>query len=428
MSLAEKNKIDTNKVELTVKVNAEEFEAALAKAFKKNAKTINVPGFRKGKAPRKMVEKIYGEGLFFEDAINELYPDALGKAIEEAEIEVVARPDVEVTDCSKEAGFTFKATCITKPEVKVSDYKGIKVEKTVKTVADEDIAKRLEAMQDRNSRLVDITDRKSKDGDTVIFDFDGYVDDVPFEGGKAEKFSLVLGSGQFIPGFEPQVENREIGEEFDVNVSFPEEYHAEELKGKAAVFKCKLHEIKEKELPALDDEFAKDVSEFETLEDLKEDIKAKMQEQNDKASSTEVENKLIDCVIEKLEGDIPNEMIEARVDDMIRDFEYRLQSQGMNLQTYLQYTGMDLVAFRQTFKEQADKQVKIRLALEKIAEIENIKVEESAIEEEYKKLAEAYKMELDQVKSMVPASEFEKDLALNKAIDLIKESAVIEEK
>lgn len=428
MSLVEKNNIETNKVELTVKVDAETFEKALEKAYKKNVKSINVPGFRKGKAPRKMVEKMYGEGVFFEDAINELYPEALSAAIEEAGLEVVARPEVEVTSVTKEDGFDFKAVCVVKPEVSISDYKGIEVEKTVNTVTDEDVEKRVASMAERNSRLVDVEDRKSKDGDTLIFDFDGYVDGVAFDGGKAEKFSLVIGSGQFIPGFEPQLENRSIDEEFDVTVTFPEDYHAEELKGKEAIFKCKLHEIKEKEMPVIDDEFAKDVSEFETLAELKADLKTKMQEQNDKSTETEVENMLIDKVIEKLEGEIPNEMIEARIDDMLRDFEYRLQSQGMNLETYLQYTGMNLDSFRITFKEQADKQVKIRLALEKIAEIENITVDEKAIEDEYQKLADAYKMELDKIKELVPATEFEKDLAVNKAIDLIKESAKISEK
>lgn len=427
MSLVEKKNIETNKFELTVKVDADTFEKALEKAYKKNAKSISVPGFRKGKAPRKMVEKIYGEGVFFEDAINDVYPTALGDAIEEAELEIVAHPEVEVTDVSKEEGFTFKAICVVKPEVKISDYKGIEVEKTVKTATDEDVVNRIDAMRDRNSRLIDVTDRKTKDGDTVVFDFDGYVDGKAFDGGKAEKFNLVIGSGQFIPGFEPQLENREIDEEFDVTVTFPEDYHADELKGKEAVFKCKLHEIKAKELPELDDEFAKDVSEFDTLDELKADLKQKMQEQNEKAAETETENKLIDKVIEKLEGDIPVEMIEARIDDMLRDFEYRLQSQGMNLDVYLKYTGMELASFRQTFKEQAEKQVKIRLALEKIVELENITADEATIEEEYKKIAEAYQLELEQAKSMIPASEFEKDVAVNKAIDLIKENAKIKE-
>jgi len=428
MNLSEKNKIDTNKYELTIKVDAESFEKAIEKAFKKNGKSINMPGFRKGKAPRKMVEKMYGEGVFFEDAINDLYPVALGEAVEEAKLELVARPEVEILSVEKADGFTFKAICITRPEVEVSNYKGIEVEKKVNTVQDEDVDNTIESMRDRNARLVDVTDRSTKDGDTVIFDFDGYVDGTPFEGGKAEAFSLVLGSGQFIPGFEEQMIGKNISEEFEVPVNFPEEYHAEELKGKPAIFKCKLHEIKAKELPELDDEFAIDVSEFNTLDELKADVKAKMVEKNEKETNDSVENDLIDKVIENMTGEIPEEMNESRIDDMMKDFEYRLQSQGMNLETYLQYTGMEMPAFRLTFKEQAEKQVKIRLALEKIVELESIVVDQEAIDAEYARVAESYKMEVEQVKSLIPSEDFEKDLAVNKAIDLIKETAVITEK
>ena len=392
MALTETNKIETNKFELTVQVGPEEFEKALERAYRKNVKRINVPGFRKGKAPRKMVEKLYGEGVFFEDAINELYPDALADAIKEAKLEVVARPQVEAREVAKDKGFTFVATCVVKPEVTVGEYKGIEVEKKVKTVTDEDVAKRIDAMRGRNARLLDITDRPAQKGDSVTFDFDGSVDGVPFDGGKAEKFNLELGSGQFIPGFEEQVENHAIGEEFDVNVTFPEDYHAEELKGKAAVFRCKIHEIKAKELPELDDEFAKDVSEFDTLEELRNDIRGKMTEQAEKAAADGVENQLIDKVIEGMQAEIPQEMNEARIDDMVRDFQYRLQSQGLNIDAYLQYTGMDPAAFRQTFEEQAKKQVKIRLALEKIVELENIVPSDEDLEEEYKKIAEGYKM------------------------------------
>lgn len=427
MSLNNTNKLDTNKYELTIKVDAESFEKAIEKAYKKNVKSINVPGFRKGKAPRKMVEKLYGEGVFFEDAINELYPTALAEAIEESKLEVVARPEVDMKTVEKAEGFEFTAICITKPEVEVKDYKGIKAEKTVKEVTEEDIDKRVDAMRQRNSRLVDVTDRAAMLGDTVIFDFDGYVDDVAFDGGKAEKFSLELGSGQFIPGFEPQIEGKKIDEEFDVSVSFPEDYQAEELKGKAAIFKCKLHEIKAKEMPELDDEFAKDVSEFDTLAELRADLKAKMVEAAEKEASEAVENKLIDVVIENMTAEIPNEMNEARIDEMVRDFEYRLQSQGMNIDTYMQYTGMEMASFRQTFTEQAAKQVKIRLALEKIVELENITVPQEDIDAEYQKVADSYKMEVEKVKSFIPQDDFAKDLAVNKAIDLIKDSAKIKE-
>ena len=425
MSLTANNKLDTNKYELTIHIDAESFEKALEKAYKKNIKKINVPGFRRGKAPRKMVEKLYGEGVFFEDAINDIYPAALSEAIAEAKLEIVARPEVEMKEADKENGVTFTAVCIVKPEVAVKDYKGIEVEKTVKKVTDEDVANRLKAMQDRNARQIDVADRASQNGDTLVFDFEGSVDGVPFDGGKAEKYSLERGSGQFIPGFEPQLENRNIGDEFDVNVTFPEDYHEEELKGKEAVFKCKVHEIKAKEVPALDDEFAKDVSEFDTLDELRADIRKKMEEQNEKEASTEVENKLIDKVIENMEAEIPNEMYESAIDDMIRDFDYRLQSQGMNLDTYMKYTGMELASFRQTFEEQAKKRVQIRLALEKIVELESIEVSDEDIETEYKKLADMYQMEADQVKQFVSVEELSKDIAVNKAVDLVKENAVI---
>lgn len=427
MSLVENKNVETNKFELTVKVDADKFEPAIERAYRKNVKKIDVQGFRRGKAPRKIIEKIYGEGVFFEDAINELYPAALQEAVEEAGLDLVARPQVEITDAGKD-GFTFTALCVVRPEVAVKDYKGIAVEKEIVPVTDEDIDAKLKGMQEKNGRMIDIEDRPAQNGDTVVFDFDGYVDGVAFDGGKAERFDLVLGSGQFIPGFEDQIVGKSIGEEFDVNVSFPEDYHAEELKGKPAVFKCKLHEIKEKELPALDDEFAKDASEFDTLDELKADLRKKAEEANEKSASDAVENKLIDVVIENMEAEVPEEMIEARIDDMIRDFEYRLQSQGLNLETYLQYTGMDKNSFRFTFKVQAEKQVKIRLALEKIVEVENITVDDEAVEAEYAKLADAYKMEVEKIKSFVPAEEFVKDLAVNKAIDLIKDTAVITEK
>lgn len=426
MSLVEKKSVETNKFELTIAVPAEELEAACQKVYRKRVKNIEVPGFRKGKAPRATIEKIYGEGVFFEDAINELYPIALEAAVREAELDLVAAPQVEVTEVSKENGFSFKAVCVVKPEVSIKDYKGLNVKKDVKSVAEEDVAEELKRMQERNARTIAVEGRAAENGDTVVFDFEGSVDGVPFDGGKAEKFSLELGSGQFIPGFEDQIVGHQVGDEFDVNVTFPEEYHAEELKGKAAVFKCKLHELNAKELPELDDEFAKDVSEFDTLADLKADIEKKISEKNEKDAETAYENALIDAVIEKMEADIPQEMIEARIDDMIRDFSYRLQSQGMSLELYLQYTGMTMEGFRETFAEQAKKQVEIRLALEKIVELEAIEVTEEELEAEYKRIAEAYQMELDQVKPMIPAEDLKKDVASNKAIDLIKSTAIAE--
>ena len=426
--LVTKNLVETNKYELEVKVDAAAFEEALEMAYRKNKNKIQVAGFRKGKAPRKMIEKMYGEEIFFEDAINASYAKELADAVEEAGLELVDRPDVEITSVNKAEGYTFKATCIVKPEVEVSDYKGIKAEKVVNPVTDEEGNAEIDRMRERNSRIITVEDRATKAGDDVVFDFDGYVDDKPFDGGKAEKFSLVLGSGQFIPGFEDQMIGHNVGDEFDVNVTFPEDYHAEELKGKPAVFKCKIHEIKDRELPELDDEFAKDVSEFDTLDALKEDIKKKFTDRNEKAAEEDVENKLIDKVIENMKGEIPEVMYENRIDESVREFEYRLQSQGMNLELYLHYTGMDMDAFRKTFRAQAEKQVKIRLALEKIVELEKLEASKEEIDAEYAKMAEAYKMDVDKVKGLLPEDEISMNLSINKAIDMIKESAEITEK
>lgn len=428
MGLVSSNKVETNKYELIVKIDADAFESAIEKAYRKSVKKISVPGFRPGKAPRKMIEKLYGEGVFYEDAVNDLYPSALASAVEEAKLELVDRPEVEITKIEKADGVEFKATCVVKPEVEVSDYKGIKAEKTVKTVTDEDLNSELNKMADRNARVVSVEDRAAENGDITVIDFEGFVDGKAFEGGKAEGFSLTLGSGQFIPGFEDQIVGHNVEDEFDVNVEFPAEYQAEELAGKPAVFKVKLHEIKTRQLPAIDDEFVKDVSEFDTLDQLKEDITKKLQEQYDKSADTEVENQLIDAVIANMKAEIPEVMFENRVDESVREFEYRLQSQGMSLDLYLQYTGMEMDAFRKTFREQAEKQVKIRLALEKIVELENIVPSAEEIAAEYDKMAENYKMDVEKIKGYIPEKDLVKDLAVNKAIDLIKDSAEISEK
>lgn len=428
MGLVSSNKVETNKYELIVKIDADAFESAIEKAYRKSVKKISVPGFRPGKAPRKMIEKLYGEGVFYEDAVNDLYPSALASAVEEAKLELVDRPEVEITKIEKADGVEFKATCVVKPEVEVSDYKGIKAEKTVKTVTDDDLNSELNKMADRNARVVSVEDRAAENGDITVIDFEGFVDGKAFEGGKAEGFSLTLGSGQFIPGFEDQIVGHNVEDEFDVNVEFPAEYQAEELAGKPAVFKVKLHEIKTRQLPAIDDEFVKDVSEFDTLDQLKEDITKKLQEQYDKSADTEVENQLIDAVIANMKAEIPEVMFENRVDESVREFEYRLQSQGMSLDLYLQYTGMEMDAFRKTFREQAEKQVKIRLALEKIVELENIVPSAEEIAAEYDKMAENYKMDVEKIKGYIPEKDLVKDLAVNKAIDLIKDSAEISEK
>ena len=425
MELIRNEKVAENTVELEFKVSAEQFAEAVTKAFKKANKDITVPGFRKGKAPRSVVEKMFGKEVFFNDAIDALLPDAYADAVEAAGIEPVARPEVDVTECSVEAGFTAKATVVVKPEVKVNEYKGLKATKKAVKVEEFEIDAELENLRDRNGRMVTVEDRAAKIGDTANIDFEGFVDGVAFEGGKGEGFDLMLGSGQFIPGFEEQIVDHNIGEEFDVNVSFPEEYHAEELAGKPAVFKTKLNALKAKELPELDDEFAKDVSEFDTLDELKADIRKAKEERAAQQAELDVENALVDAVVASMEGTIPAEMTESRIDEMVRDFEGRMSQQGLQLATYLQYTGMTMEAFRKSFEEQAEQQVKIRLALEKVAEMENIEASEEEVEAELTRISEMYKMELAQVKSFIPAVEIKKDLAINKAIDFIKANAEI---
>ncbi len=426
MSLVSKNNVATNKVELEIKISAEDFDKACEKVYRKRVKRIEIPGFRKGKAPRKVIEKLYGEGFFFEEAVNDLYPETVSGAVTEAGLEIVCPPTADVTEISKENGVTLKVVCTTKPEVSVKNYKGIKASKEVKEVTDEDVNAEIERLRNRNARTITVEDRAAENGDTVIIDFEGFVDGTAFEGGKAEKFSLTLGSGQFIPGFEDQIVGHNTGDAFDVNVTFPEEYHAENLKGKPAVFKVVLHEINAKELPEADDEFAKDVSEFDTLDALKDDIRKRQAESNEKAAADAFENKLIDAVIENLEGEIPEEMYEVQIDEMIRDFEYRLNQQGLQLDMYLQYTGMNKDSFRKTFAAQAERRVKVRLALEKIVELEKIEATEDEINQEYTRLAEGYKMDVEKLKEIIPSADVAKDIASNKAIDLIRDSAVAE--
>lgn len=422
MKLTSTQKIEKNTVVLEIAVNAEEFKAAVDRAFKKNAPKITLPGFRKGKAPRAMIEKMYGEDAFYEEAVNDLYPKAYADALEESKIEPVDRADIEVLEVSKD-GFNFKATVTVAPEVSVKDYKGISATRPEYKVEEAEVEEELKKLQERNGRTISVEDRAAKNGDTVVFDFLGSVDGVPFEGGKAEKFTLVLGSGQFIPGFEGQMEGKKIGEEFDVNVTFPTDYHAEELKGKEAIFVCKMHEIKATELPELDDEFAKDVSEFDTIKELKADIEKAIEERKSQKADDEFENALIDEVIKNLEAEIPEVMVEHRIDEMVNDFNYRLQSQGLNLETYLQYTSSSMDAFRKTFHAQAERQVKIRLALEKIAEIEKLSATDEEVEAEYAKVAESYNVEIVKVKEFIKAKEISKDIAVNKAIDFIRDNA-----
>lgn len=427
MSLLKNEKNDAGQVELQFTLGAEEFAEAISKAYKKEAKNFNVPGFRKGKAPRHLIEKMYGEDVFYSPAVNELFPAAYEAAVKESGIEPVDRPDAEIVSANLTDGVVLKVLVYVKPEVKVGEYKGLKAVKYVNTVADADIDAEINRIADRNSRLL-TREGAAENGDTTNIDFEGFTDGVAFDGGKGENFDLTLGSGQFIPGFEDQVVGHKAGEEFDVNVTFPEDYQAKELAGKAAVFKCKLNEVKYKELPVLDDEFAKDVSEYDTLDEFKDSIRKNMQENLDKRSDLDVENELVNQVVDSLEAEIPDCMIENRVDEMVNDFAYRLQSQGLQLDMYLKYSGSTMDEFRAGFRDQAEKQVKIRLALEKIAELEKIEASEEDFEKEVQRIADAYKMEADKVRDMLPADEVKKDLAVNKAIDFVRSSANIKEK
>ncbi|MBQ8732789.1 MAG: trigger factor [Oscillospiraceae bacterium] len=425
MSLTSSKKVETNKYELEIAVDKEAFLAAVDKVYRKNVKKITIPGFRKGKAPKSFIERYYGEGVFFEDAVNDLYPEAYMSAVKEAGIEPVAPADVEVLSVDKETGVSFKAIVIVKPEVAIDGYKGLSAEKAEVAVSDEEVTARLTDLQDRNARIITVEDRAAQNGDIAVINFKGFVDDVAFEGGEAEGHELTLGSGQFIPGFEDQIVGKNAGEEFDVNVTFPEDYHAEDLKAKPAVFKVKLCELKAKELPALDDDFAQDVSEFNTLDELKADILAKLTEQKTANADAEFENSLIDQVIEKLEAEIPEVMYDNAANDLLRDYQYRVQMQGLDFNTYLSYIGMNTESFLKTLRPQAEKQVKIRLALEKIAQIEALNPTEDELNEEFARLAENYGVDVEKAKELIPAEDIAKDLAAKKAIDLIKENAKV---
>lgn len=425
MSLKATNNVETNKYELEIEISAEDFEAAIEKAYLKARKNIAMPGFRKGKAPRKLIEKEYGEQVFFEDAVNLLYAPVVNGAVEESGLELVTRPEVEVTEISKENGVKLKATCITKPEVEVKDYKGIEVEKVVNPVTDDDINKQLDALREKNVTVETVDDRAAENGDDVVIDFEGFKDDVAFEGGKAEDFTLSLGSGQFIPGFEDQIVGHNAGEEFDINVTFPEEYQVKELAGAPAVFKIKLKSISKKVMPELDDDMVKDSTEFDTVDEYKADVKKKLEEANEKHADSEVEAKIFDKVIENMTAEIPQVMFDNRVNEMIGELEQRLAPQGISLDLYMQYTGQTIDTVKKAYAEQAEKQVKLRLALEKIVELENVEVTEDELKAEFDKLAEAYKLDVDQIKQFIHDDDLKKDIAVGKAVDLIKDAAVI---
>ncbi len=427
MSLKSVNKPETNVVEIVFTADKETFDAAVNRAYKKQVGSITVPGFRKGKAPKHIIEKMYGKGVFYDEALNDIVPKAYEDAMKDQSFNIVSQPEFDVSEIGDE-GVTFTAKFYVKPEVEIADYAGIAVTKTVREATDDEVNAELESTQKRNSRQIEITDRAAQDGDITVIDFDGYVDDKPFDGGKAEKYNLTLGSGSFIPGFEEQIVGKSIGDEFDVNVTFPTDYHAAELAGKPAVFKVKLHEIKFNELPALDDEFAKDVSEFDTLDEYIADVKAKINERYAAQANSEVEEQLISALIEKLNAEIPEPMIVTETENFVRDFDNRLRMQGLDLNTYFKYTGLDLDAMRKQMRPQAERQVKTRLALEKIAELENIVPTEADINEEYEGIAKAYNLELDKVKEMVDEKMVKEDVAVKKAVDFVKEKAVVTEK
>ena len=422
MNLISCETLEKSMVELQFSIDAETFKAAVNNAFKREGKKYAIPGFRKGKAPRHMIEKMYGSDIFHYDAVNDLFPEAYEAAVKEAKIDVVGRPDPEVVSMSEADGVVLKVKVAVKPEVELGEYAGLTVTKEAKNVNEADVDAEVKRMQDRNGRLL-TREGAAENGDTVDIDFEGFVDGKAFEGGKAEHYSLVLGSGSFIPGFEDQVVGHSAGEEFDVNVKFPEEYGAAELAGKDATFKIKLHEVKYKELPALDDDFAKDVSEYDTLDELKDSIRNNIKTNLDKQAEQKVENDLMDQVITNMKADIPDAMVDSRIDELVQDFEYRISQQGLKLADYLKYMGMNIEQFRAQFKEQADKQVKMRLAMEAIVAKEGITASDEEFEEEVKRIADAYKMEADKVKSIVDAAAVKADLAINKAIDFVKEKA-----
>ena len=427
MSLTKSELIEKNRHELQFSVDKATFDAAVNAVYRKQVKSISVPGFRKGKAPRSIIEKMYGSGVFYEDAINDLIPAAYESAAKESGLEIVGQPEFDVVSID-ENGLLLSAKVYVKPEVEIKDYIGIEVEKDVAPVTDEEVDKEVETIRERNSREIDVTDRAAEMGDTTVIDFEGFCNGVAFEGGKGTDYALKLGSGSFIPGFEEQIVGKSIDEEFDVNVTFPAEYHADDLAGKDATFKVKIHAITRIELPALDDDFAKDVSEFDTFAEYKADMKAKIEKRHETAAENAVEDKLVEALIEKLEAEIPEAMYVAETENYVRDYDTRLRSQGLDLKTYFKYTGMNLDSLREQMRPQAERQVKARLALEKIAALENIEATEEDINEEYTKIAEAYGIEVEQVKESIDASAIAEDMKVKKALDLVKEKAVIKAK
>lgn len=423
MELKNNEKLEHSQVKLTIGVSAAELDKAKDAAYKKNKNQIQVPGFRKGKAPRKVIEKLYGDSVFLEDALNIVYPEVYPKAVEEAGITPVGAADVNVDNLTAE-GFDFICTVPVEPEVTMGQYKGVEAEKADAEVSEDDVKEELDRLAQRASST-ETVERAAALGDTVVIDFEGFVDGEAFEGGKGEDFSLKLGSATFIPGFEDQLVGKTAGEECDVNVTFPEEYHAEELKGKPAVFKCTVKSVMETILPEMDDEFAKDVSEFETFDELKKDIESKLAETKKNAADHDFEEKVLDKVLENMEADIPDAMYESQLDNIMQDYGFRIQQQGIKLEDYVKQMGMDMQTFRGIFREQAERQVKVQLALKKIAELENIEPTEEDIEIEYNKMAENYGIEVEKVHQFVPVDSVKSDLRMSKTLEMLKENAVV---
>ena len=428
MSLQVEN-MEKNMAKLTIEVSAEELEKAIQGAYLKQRNKISVPGFRKGKVPRQMIEKMYGVGIFYEDAANALIPTAYGKAYDECELDIVSQPKVEVVQLEKGKPFIFTAEVAVKPEVTLGEYKGLSVDKVSNRVTAKEIDAKLEEEQKKNARTVVVEDRAVQDGDEVVLDFEGFVDGVAFEGGKGENYPLTIGSGSFIPGFEEQLIGAEAEKEVEVNVTFPEEYHSEDLAGKAAVFKCTVHEIKAKELPELDDEFAAEVSEFETLEDYKADIKAKIKEQKIADGNRKKEDQAVEKAVANATMEIPEAMIDTQVNQMAQDFAQRIQQQGLSMEQYFQFTGMTAESMMEELRPQAVKRIETRLVLEAIAKAENIEITDERIDEELAKMAEAYKMEVEKLKEFMGENEKEQmkmDLAVQDAVTFLVDNAVEE--
>ena len=428
MSLQVEN-LEKNMAKLTVEVSAEDFEKAIEKVYQKQKKQISIPGFRKGKVPRVMVEKMYGKEVFYEDAANDLIPDAYDNALDECEEDIVSSPKIEVTQIEAGKPFVFTATVALKPEVKLGEYKGIKIEKIEREVTEEEILAEINRERNKNARNITIEDRPVKDGDMTVIDFEGFVDGEAFEGGKGENYPLTIGSGAFIPGFEEQLVGAEIGKEVEVKVTFPEEYRAEELQGKEAVFKCTVHEIKEKELPELDDEFASEVSEFDTLEEYKEDVKKNLTEKKVKDAETARENAAVEAAVKASEIEIPEAMLETQQRQMVDEFSQRITMQGMSMEQYMQFTGATYEKLIEQVKPQAEERIRARLVLEAIAKSENIVATEEDYEKEMKTMAEVYQMEIDKVKELMGEREKKNimlDLAVRKAADFVAENAIEE--